>query len=61
MLVIIVIILKFCIRDYIINPINGCGGKITLDINPIYVELEMSSPRDSKDVWLLGGMGSVKT
>ena len=48
-------------RDYNINPINGSGVKITLDINPIYVGLERSSPRESKDVGLLGGVGSVRT
>ena len=28
----------------------GCGVEITPDINPIYVGLERSCPRDSKNV-----------
>ena len=44
--------------DCIINPIYGCGVKITQDVNPIYVGLESSCLRDSKnvsfvDVWLV--------
>ena len=34
----------------IVNPIFGCGNEITPDINPIYVGLERSCPRDSKNV-----------
>ena len=34
----------------IVNPIYGCGVEITPDINPIYVGLERSCPRDSKNV-----------
>ena len=42
------------IRDGIVNPIFGCGVKITPDINPIYVGLERSCPRDSKKVSYVG-------
>ena len=38
------------IWDGIVNPIYGCGVKITKEINPIYVGLERSCPRDSKNV-----------
>ena len=38
------------IWDGIVNPIYGCGVKMTPDINPIYVGLERSCPRDSKNV-----------
>ena len=38
------------ICDGIFNPIYGCGIKITPDMNPIYVVLERSCPRDSKNV-----------
>ena len=31
-------------------PIYGCEVEITPDINPIYVGLERSCPRDSKNV-----------
>ena len=46
------------IWDGIVNPIYGCGVKMTPDINPIYAGLERSCPRDSKnvsyvDVWLV--------
>ena len=34
----------------LVNPIYGCGIKITPDMNPIYVVLERSCPRDSKNV-----------
>ena len=36
--------------DSIVNPIYGCGVKMTPDINPIYAELERSCPMDSKNV-----------
>ena len=39
-----------CICDGIVNPIYGCGVEITPDINPTYVGLERSCPRDSKNV-----------
>ena len=38
------------IWDGIVNPIFGCGVEITSDINPIYVGLGRSCPRDSKNV-----------
>ena len=38
------------IWDGIVNPIYGCGVKITPNINPTYDELERSCPRDSKNV-----------
>ena len=38
------------IWDGIVNPIYGCGVKMTPDINPIYAELERFCPRDSKNV-----------
>ena len=38
------------IWDGIVNPIYGCGVKITPDINPIYDGLERSCPWDSKNV-----------
>ena len=38
------------IWDDIVNPIYGCGVKISPDINPIYDGLERSCPRDSKKV-----------
>ena len=36
--------------DGIVNHIFGGGVKMTPDINPIYVGLERSCPRDSKNV-----------
>ena len=42
------------IRDGIVNPIYGCGVETTRDINPIYVGLERSCPRDSKNVSYVG-------
>ena len=42
------------IRDGIVNPIYGRGVEITPDINPIYVGLERSCPRDSKNVSFVG-------
>ena len=36
--------------DGIVNPIYGGGVKMTPDINPIYVGLERSCPRYSKNV-----------
>ena len=42
------------IWDGIVNPIYGCGVEITPDINPIYVGLERSCPRDSKNVSYVG-------
>ena len=33
-----------------VNPIYGCGVKMTPDINPINTGLERSCPRDSKNV-----------
>ena len=38
------------IWDVIVNPIYGCGVKMTPDIIPIYVGLERSCSRDSKNV-----------
>ena len=38
------------ICDGIINPIYGCGVKMTPDINPIYAGLKRSCTRDSKNV-----------
>ena len=38
------------IIDGIVNPIYGCGVKMTPDINPIYVGWERSCHRDSKNV-----------
>ena len=38
----------FC--DDIVNPIYRYGVEINQDINPIYVGLERSCPRDSKNV-----------
>ena len=38
------------IWDGIINPIYGCGVKITLDINPIHGGFGRSCPGDSKNV-----------
>ena len=37
------------IWDCIVNPIYGCGDRITPDINPIYAGLERSCLRDSKN------------
>ena len=48
------------IWDGIVNPIYGCGAKITPDINPIYVGLGKSFPRDSKNISFVD-MGLVKT
>ena len=42
------------IWDGIVNPIYGCGVEITPDINPIYVRLERSCPKDSKNVSYVG-------
>ena len=36
------------------NPINGYGVETTPDINPLYVGLERSCPRDSKNVSYVG-------
>ena len=38
------------IWDGIVNPIYGCGVKMVPDINPIYVGIERSYHRDSKNV-----------
>ena len=38
------------IWDGIVNPIYGCGVKMAPGINLIYACLEMSCPRDSKNV-----------
>ena len=38
----------------IVNPIFGCEVEIIPDINPIYVGLERSCPRDSKNVSYVG-------
>ena len=38
------------IWDGIVNPIHRYGIEITPDINPRYVGLERSCPRDSKNV-----------
>ena len=40
--------------DGIVNPIFGFGVEITPDINPIYVGLERSCPKDSKNVSYVG-------
>ena len=37
-----------------VNPIYECGVQITPDINPRYVGLERSSPRDFKNVSYVG-------
>ena len=42
------------IGDGIVNPIYGCGVKMTPYINPIYVGFERSYPRDSKNVSYVG-------
>ena len=42
------------IWDDIVNPIYGCGVKMTTDINPIFAGLERSCPRDSKNVSYVG-------
>ena len=42
------------IWDGIVNPIYRYGVEITPDINPIYVGLERSCPRDSKNVSYVG-------
>ena len=42
------------IWDGIVNPIYGCGVNMTPVINPIYVGLERSWPRDSKNVSYVG-------
>ena len=41
---------SFDICDGIGNPIYRCGVDITPDINPIYVGLERSCPRNTKNV-----------
>ena len=38
------------IWDGIVNPVYGCGVNITPDINPLYVGLERTCPKDSKNV-----------
>ena len=38
------------IWDGIVNPIYGCGVKMTSDIIHVYAGLESSCPRDSKNV-----------
>ena len=38
------------IWDDIVNPMYGYGVQITPDINPIYVWLGRSCPRESKNV-----------
>ena len=38
------------IWDGIVNPIYGCGVRMTPGVNPIYAGLERSCPRDSKNV-----------
>ena len=43
-----------------LNPIFGCGVEMTPDINPLYVGMERSCSRDSKNVPYVG-MGLVKT
>ena len=48
------------IWDCIVNPIYGCGVKMTPFINPIYAGLEKSSPRDSINVSNVD-VGLVKT
>ena len=45
---------SFHICDSIDNPIYRYGVEITPDINPIYVGLERSCPRDSKNVSYVG-------
>ena len=45
---------SFDICDGIVNPIYRYGVEITPDINPIYVGLERSCPRDSKNVSYVG-------
>ena len=42
------------IWDGIVNTIYVYGVEITPDINPIYVGLERSCPRDSKNVSYVG-------
>ena len=42
------------IWDSIVNPIFGCGVEIILDVNPIYVRLERTCTRDSKNVSYVG-------
>ena len=42
------------IWDGIANPIYRYGVEITPDINPRYVGLERSCPRDSKNVSYVG-------
>ena len=42
----------FC--DDIVNPFYRYGVEITPDINPIYVGLERSYPRDTKNVSYVG-------
>ena len=46
------------IGDSLINPFYGCSVKITPDINPICVGIEMSVPDNSKNV-LFVDMGLV--
>ena len=48
------------ICDGIVNHIFGCGVEITPVINPLYVRLERSCPRDSKNVSYVG-LGLVLT
>ena len=42
------------IWDGIVNPIYGCGVKMTPDINPIYTGLESFCPRNSINVSNVG-------
>ena len=42
------------IWDVIVNPIYRYGFEKTPDINPIYVGLERSCPRDTKNVSYVG-------
>ena len=42
------------IWDGIVNPIYGCGVKITPDINPLYSGFGRSCPRDSKNESFVG-------
>ena len=48
------------IWDDIVNPIFGCRVEITPNINPKYVGLERSCPRDYKNVSYVG-VGLVLT
>ena len=48
------------IEESIVNPIYGYGVKMAPDVNPIYIGLERSCPRDSKNVSYVD-VGLVKT